>query len=91
MSEIMHCWPREWIEASVSSGLAIDKGNGRYEVGSNELRDKLAKFAQLVIEATVKEEVEEEREACAKICETAPDLLQNSTFDGVAAAIRARN
>jgi hypothetical protein len=79
MNEIMHCWPKEWIEASVSSGLAIDKGNGRYEFGSNELRDKMAKFAQLVIEATVKEEVEAEREACAKICESM--ILQSATRD----------
>ena len=28
-------------------------------------------------------------EQAAKVCETAPDLLQNSTFDGAAAAIRA--
>lgn len=28
-------------------------------------------------------------EASAKVCETAPDLLQNSTFSGAAAAIRA--
>lgn len=33
----------------------------------------------------------EEREACAVIAETAADMLQNSTFEGVAAAIRARN
>lgn len=25
---------------------------------------------------------------CVEICETAPDLLQNSTFDGVGKAIR---
>lgn len=87
MSEIMHCWPKEWVDAAVQSGLANNDGDGRYTFGSNELRDKMAKFAELIIEAVVKEEVE----ACAKICETAPDLLQNSTFDGVAAAIRARN
>ena len=94
MNEIMHCWPREWIEASVSSGLAIDKGNGRYEFGSNELRDKMAKFAQLVIEAAVKEEVEAEREACAMIAETPisgeQDDITMGAKDRVAAAIRAR-
>ena len=31
-----------------------------------------------------------EREACAMIAETASDYLQNSTFQGVANAIRAR-
>jgi flagellar biosynthesis/type III secretory pathway protein FliH len=31
-----------------------------------------------------------EREACAKLAETASDYLQNSTFQGVANAIRAR-
>lgn len=30
-----------------------------------------------------------EREACARVCEN-PDLLMNSTFQGVAEAIRAR-
>ena len=34
-------------------------------------------------------ELAEAYERCAVIAETAPDLLQNSTFDGVAAAIRA--
>jgi len=29
-------------------------------------------------------------EDAARICESAPDLLQNSTFDGAAAAIRSR-
>lgn len=38
----------------------------------------------------VKQAVTAEREACAQVAENAPDLLQNSTFDGVAAAIRAR-
>jgi len=44
--------------------------------------DALAEFAELVAAA--------EREACARIAETAADFLQNSTFDGIAAAIRAR-
>ena len=44
--------------------------------------EALFRFAALVAAA--------EREACAKVAETAPDLLQNSAFDGVAAAIRAR-
>jgi predicted transcriptional regulator len=35
------------------------------------------------------ESVAQTREECAVIAETAADVLQNSTFDGVAAAIRA--
>jgi hypothetical protein len=35
--------------------------------------------------------VQAEREACAVIAETAADYLQNSTFQGVANAIRARS
>ena len=42
----------------------------------------LGRFAELVAAA--------EREACAKIVETAPDCLQDSTFSGAARAIRAR-
>ena len=36
-----------------------------------------------------KTSVAQTREECAVIAETAADVLQNSTFDGVAAAIRA--
>ena len=42
----------------------------------------LKRFAELVRA--------DEREACAIIAETASDCLQNSTFEGVANAIRAR-
>ena len=41
------------------------------------------------IEKCVKAAVEDEREACAKVCDEA-DNLMNSTFQGVANAIRAR-
>ena len=34
--------------------------------------------------------IKQERETCAQIVETAPDFLQNSSFDGAAAAIRNR-
>lgn len=43
-------------------------------------KDHLQRFADLVAAA--------EREECAKVCEN-PDLLMNSTFQGVAEAIRA--
>ena len=39
--------------------------------------------------ARLKTSVAQTREECAVIAETAADVLQNSTFDGVAAAIRA--
>ncbi len=44
--------------------------------------ERLDQFAELVRA--------DEREACAVIAETAADCLQNSTFEGVAVAIRAR-
>lgn len=56
-------------------GLAYDYRDGT-DTGAS-----LKRFANLVA-AT-------EREACAKVCEN-PDLLMNSTFQGVAEAIRAR-
>lgn len=45
----------------------------------------------LSAEAKLAQAVEDEREACAVIAETAPDYLMDSTFDGVARAIRARS
>jgi len=44
--------------------------------------DEIERFAELVRA--------DERAECAVIAETAADYLQNSTFEGVAAAIRAR-
>lgn len=44
--------------------------------------ERLEQFAELVRA--------DERAECAVIAETAADYLQNSTFEGVAAAIRAR-
>jgi len=87
MSEIMHCWPKEWVDAAVQSGLANNDGDGRYTFGSNELRDKMAKFAELIIEAVVKEEVE----ACAKICEEFEDDMGHGLPQHCANKIRARN
>ena len=45
--------------------------------------DSICRFVELVRD--------DERKECAKIAETAADCLQNSTFEGVANAIRARN
>ncbi len=45
-------------------------------------RTELERFAEFVRA--------DERAECAVIAETAADYLQNSTFEGVAAAIRAR-
>jgi hypothetical protein len=45
--------------------------------------ERLEQFAELVRA--------DERAECAVIAETAADYLQNSTFEGVAAAIRARS
>ena len=42
------------------------------------------------VRAMIKEAVEMEREACAKIAESADDMLLDNTFKGVAKAIRAR-
>lgn len=44
----------------------------------------------LKIESILSERRNEYLEEAAVICETAPDYLQNSTFDGVAAYIRSR-
>ena len=43
--------------------------------------ESIERFAALIAAA--------EREACARVCEN-PDFLMNSTFQGVAEAIRAR-
>lgn len=50
-------------------------------------RKRLEQFAELVR----KDAIADEREACAVIAETAADYLQNSTFEGVAEAIRSRS
>ncbi len=54
-----------------------------WRTGEITYLDKLERFAELVRA--------DEREACAVIAEEAADCLQNSTFEGVAAAIRARS
>lgn len=55
-----------------------------------ELCPEIQKWQAEIIAEHTQKLVESEREACAIVAETAPDGLQNSTFDGVAAAIRAR-
>ena len=71
----------EIIRMAREAGARPSKHPEKWDVW--EFQDPaIERFAALVAEA--------EREACAKVAETAPDLLQNSTFDGVAAAIRAR-
>lgn len=66
------------IELAKEAHISI---RGHYdEVGSTP--SELERFAALVRA--------DERKECAKIAETAADCLQNSTFEGVANAIRAR-
>ena len=43
-----------------------------------------------LVEIARADAIADEREECAVIAETAADCLQNSTFEGVANAIRAR-
>lgn len=59
--------------------------DGVWWMDAGEPGDELERFAALVASAAKAEE----REACAVIAETA-DYLRNSTFEGVATAIRAR-
>ena len=67
----------------------LDVDTGSFAFASPEE----AKRAEAILNRCMRESFKNGRkvglEEAAKICETAPDLLQNSTFDGAAAAIRA--
>lgn len=62
--------------------MANEAGLEKVSSGWRAWTRDLAQFAELVRA--------DERAECAVIAETAADYLQNSTFEGVAAAIRAR-
>lgn len=61
--------------------MANEAGLEKVSSGWRAWTKDLAQFAELVRA--------DERAECAVIAETAADYLQNSTFEGVAAAIRA--
>lgn len=67
----------------------IERERRFYVAADDRLKIVIAANDQL--HAKLAQAVEDEREACAVISETAPDLLQDSTFGGVARAIRARS
>lgn len=49
LPERMVCWPKEWLEAALRSGLAEQTGEGRYRIiGGDEMRDKLQAFASAI-------------------------------------------
>ena len=79
---------RSVIEMAREAGFSVKNFKppvitARHSNGSwISIGENLERFAELVRA--------DEREACAVIAETAADCLQNSTFDGVANAIRAR-
>lgn len=81
------------IEMAREAGLHEARENPPY-FGASALT--LERFAELVRaderDRAMRENayVAYEREQCAQIVETASDYLQNSSFEGVAAAIRAR-
>jgi hypothetical protein len=68
----------EIIGMARQAGMAYEEKLEVYVANIDDLQD----FAKLV--------AEKEREENAQIAETAADFLQNSTFEGVAKAIRAR-
>ncbi|MGW9333611.1 hypothetical protein [Bosea sp. NPDC055594] len=59
----------------------------RWETNSEQYRQEMRDLVRPAVLAAVAIE----RERCAVIAETAADCLENSTFDGVAAAIRAQD
>ena len=71
----------EGTDALVESHYADD--------GSGFIGEFVPAEACRIYERLWKTSVAQTREECAVIAETASDYLQNSTFDGVAAAIRA--
>lgn len=58
----------------------------RWETSSEQYRQEMRDLVRPAVLAAMAVE----RERCAAIAETAADCLQNSTFEGVAAAIRAQ-
>ncbi len=52
--KVIHCWPKEWIEAAQKTGFAIYKGDGRFEFISDKMRDLLQEFAELIAKSEAK-------------------------------------
>jgi hypothetical protein len=75
---------RPAFEAMHRRAIEAERVANGWEDYGNRMSDRA-----LSAEAKLAQAVEDEREACAVIAETAPDLLQDSTFGGVARAIRA--
>ena len=70
------------IQMAGQAGFIIDGTDVCINDRDGIIGDELSRFAALV--------AAKEREECAKISETASDVLQNSTFEGIAFAIRTR-
>jgi hypothetical protein len=87
---LCHCGARERNETVKREELIREARHHRDIFGrqvSYREAELMADFAEIVAAKAVAKE----RERCAKIAETAPDLLQNSTFEGVASAIRQQH
>ncbi len=75
---LFHFYDSEGHCTGITDARLVDEDKARWD---DRLVEMLAPFAALVAAA--------EREACAKVCDEAHELM-NSSFQGAAAAIRAR-
>lgn len=90
----MFCWPLEWINAAVKSGLADRREHGcvMRRIEGDAMRDALTEFTLLVVGHAVAEEEREAADALAaqreriRVLEAA---LAAVCADGVALAKRA--
>ena len=49
LATVLHCWPDHWREAAIYAGLAERTEYGCQFHGGDEMRDRLAVFAEQIL------------------------------------------